>query len=319
MIRALALGLLLALGATEAEATCALPFTFVNGTLADATQVNANFSALVACSVSGPATSQAGDIATWSNTTGNSLNDLGTPTQLVFLTAAPVNGLLNIVFNHPASANPQIFTGEIISADSLANNASVSGAYGMFMSIRDTPGVVTGTKGKISGLQISMTSLIARNNSPFDDATPLAIQNPGTAPITAFITLNTVGSASPYEATTGIEMNASNFYGQQFNGSYSYGIDFLQSTVSVGAIRLAGGQALIVGTPNIQVVGTDSGGNTYFSQNGLFASFQGDIRVNHAASWVATTNCGSLVTSTKCLLVVDPNGNPMYLPAYGTF
>jgi len=48
-------------------------------------------------------------------------------------------------------------------------------------------------------------------------------------------------------------------------------------------------------------------------------SLTGPTKLQNAASWVAATNCGSLSSSTKCLAVVDPNGNTMYLPAYGTF
>lgn len=51
----------------------------------------------------------------------------------------------------------------------------------------------------------------------------------------------------------------------------------------------------------------------------LALAVNGTLRLNNSASWVAPSNCGSLASSTKCLAIVDPNGNTMYLPAYGTF
>jgi hypothetical protein len=49
MIRRLALALALICAAGAARATCVLPYTLLNGTLADANQVMANFNALLAC------------------------------------------------------------------------------------------------------------------------------------------------------------------------------------------------------------------------------------------------------------------------------
>ena len=43
------------------------------------------------------------------------------------------------------------------------------------------------------------------------------------------------------------------------------------------------------------------------------------VKMTNASSWVAATNCGSLAGSTKCAVFYDPNGNPMYVPAYGAY
>lgn len=45
----------------------------------------------------------------------------------------------------------------------------------------------------------------------------------------------------------------------------------------------------------------------------------GTFGMSSSSDWVATSNCGSLSSSTKCLRVYDPNGNPMYFPGYGTY
>src|SRR6516165_11718978 len=47
---------------TRANVPCSVPFTFVNGTVADATQVNANFNSLVTCLGNAAAAGVNGDI-----------------------------------------------------------------------------------------------------------------------------------------------------------------------------------------------------------------------------------------------------------------
>lgn len=80
LLRAL-LAAALVLAPVAARAACtALPYTFVNGTLADADQVNANFNTVWTCanaSVTGPAGSTTGDIVVFADTTGKVLSDSG--------------------------------------------------------------------------------------------------------------------------------------------------------------------------------------------------------------------------------------------------
>lgn len=45
----------------------------------------------------------------------------------------------------------------------------------------------------------------------------------------------------------------------------------------------------------------------------------GGIKLPQSSQWAAPSACGSLPGATKCLAIVDPNGNPMYLPAYGRY
>lgn len=43
------------------------------------------------------------------------------------------------------------------------------------------------------------------------------------------------------------------------------------------------------------------------------------LKLSNAANFTAVTNCGSLASSTKCLSIIDSNGNTMFAPLYGTF
>lgn len=59
----------------------------------------------------------------------------------------------------------------------LGNNSTFIGCSGGFITSNDDASVTTSTKGVLYGLQLSVRPLIARNNSPYDDATGLVIQN----------------------------------------------------------------------------------------------------------------------------------------------
>lgn len=45
----------------------------------------------------------------------------------------------------------------------------------------------------------------------------------------------------------------------------------------------------------------------------------GYFKLSATASWAPPSSCGSLSGSTKCIAIVTPNGNVMYVPAYGTY
>jgi hypothetical protein len=46
---------------------------------------------------------------------------------------------------------------------------------------------------------------------------------------------------------------------------------------------------------------------------------EGSLQFLSNSVFTATSNCGSLSGSTKCIGIIDPSGNTMYVPAYGTF
>lgn len=80
---------------SSAHAVCALPYTFLNGTVADATQVNANFTSLLGCintaisggigNVNGPSSSVLTDVAIFNNTAGTLVK--GTAGDFAYSTA----------------------------------------------------------------------------------------------------------------------------------------------------------------------------------------------------------------------------------------
>ena len=81
------------------------------------------------------------------------------------------------------------------------------------------------------------------------------------------------------------------------------------------------------------ISGTDTGGGTYplvvkdgSGTNLFFISDAGGLtyagaglKISNSSNWSAASNCGSLASSTKCLGVLDPNGNTVFIPVYGTF
>lgn len=87
-------------------------------------------------------------------------------------------------------------------------------------------------------------------------------------------------------------------------GAYTYlsGVDFSQATFTGFAWDSPGAEIGAVGDVLFRSLTT---ANTL-----KFAS---------ASQFTAVTNCGSLASSTKCLSIVDSNGNTMFAPLYGTF
>jgi hypothetical protein len=66
----------------------------------------------------------------------------------------------------------------------------------------------------------------------------------------------------------------------------------------------------------------DVSGNLTSMGSGIFTgqlTTASGLTVSGSGSWSAPSNCGSLSGSTKCFEVVDPNGNIMSIPAYGTY
>src|SRR5258706_400129 len=92
------------------------------------------------------------------------------------------NAALNIVVNTGASAPGQLVLGQFTFMQSKGDNTTFpNGVSGGFIAVNDRSDVIAGTKGLLYAWQLSIRPQIARNNSPFDDATGLVVQNDGTA------------------------------------------------------------------------------------------------------------------------------------------
>lgn len=113
-----------------------------------------------------------------------------------------------------------------------------------------------------------------------------------------------------------------------------------RATFNIGP-RLADSSAIVFGTAGTAkfagssasgfLTGTVAGVEQWRATNGNFAigrsgpigverlTINGGVAITDAAQWTAPTNCGSVTGSTKCLTIVDPNGNPMSLAAWGTY
>ena len=96
---------------------------------------------------------------------------------------------------------------------------------------------------------------------------------------------------------------------------------------NIGVVGIDANAAINVlprGTGTLHVVGgggltVDQAASITGTLYGSTATLSGNLYLSAAANWVATSNCGTLTSATKCLRVFDPNGNPLYLPAYGTY
>jgi hypothetical protein len=110
------------------------------------------------------------------------------------------------------------------------------------------------------------------------------------------------------------------------------GIDFTYGYYSSSAIQLPQGAQINFGggatrsitystsylrysNGSINLFEIDDSGNGTLYGNVVAAQ----LKTTSVASWAAPSNCGSLTSSTECFVVLDPNGNKMYIPAYGTY
>ncbi len=144
MIRRLLLALGLCLAAGAANATCVLPFTLVSGTLADASQVMANYNALNACINALPSTdfTTTGIIST-SNTTQSTNNITGA------LVVAGGAGFGKDIFTLGAiNASGAIASGGIISG----TGAAFSGGVGINLNAAAIPPFLNVASVKVFGV-----------------------------------------------------------------------------------------------------------------------------------------------------------------------
>jgi hypothetical protein len=101
------------------------------------------------------------------------------------------------------------------------------------------------------------------------------------------------------------------------NVGLSLGADGVSGTAGSYTIQF---NSLLSGVQKQASIGIDGGGDLVLSpQTGGLVVVTGVVNMKSTSSWGPVTGCGSLTSSTKCLIVTDPNGNSMQIPAYGTY
>jgi hypothetical protein len=101
------------------------------------------------------------------------------------------------------------------------------------------------------------------------------------------------------------------------NVGLSLGADGVSGTIGSYTIQF---NSLLAGVQKQASIGSDGGGDlALMPQAGAFVIVTGIVNMKSTSSWGPVTGCGSLTSSTKCLIVLDPNGNYMQIPAYGTY
>lgn len=128
----------------------------------------------------------------------------------------------------------------------LGNNSTFEGCSGGFFTSNDNASVVAGTKGVLYGLQLAVRPLIARNNSPNDDATGLVVQNNATGIFIAtdavFVGHNSVftGGAAEWQTAFLDNANVNSAYAVATGVTVGYGVDLCWggcATVNNAAFR----------------------------------------------------------------------------------
>jgi hypothetical protein len=150
------------------------------------------------------------------------------------------------------------------------------------------------------------------------------ISSNGTAAVDAF-------ASYTGPAVIGIDMSAASFtkkaaitlphdVGIYFNSSASGCCSWpYQTTVGTTYLSYSNSlTALAFVVDNSPAFLISAGQVSVVSANGL-AITNGTLHLTNSGNWTAPSSCGSLTSSTKCIAVTDPNGNTMFIPAYGTY
>jgi hypothetical protein len=151
------------------------------------------------------------------------------------------NAPLNIVVDTGPNAPSQLVLSQFVFMKSKGDNATFPNGVGAgFFAISDRSDVTALNKGLLYGPQISIRPQIARNNSPFDDATGLVIQNDGTAKATDayYVGVGPSVAGNQWDAGYTIACNAQFAY--RAFGTYSKGIDFSAATFTGFAFQSPG-------------------------------------------------------------------------------
>lgn len=267
--------------------------------------------------VTGPTPTTVGDIALFNNTTGTLLKggtgNIGTIAGFTITglnTAREENGIVQLNGTHQAG-QAYVVPGMGVFMTSVADNSGIKGAYGIFIRVDDDASVAgnPALRGKLSGLQANVKVLAARNNSPADDVTGVAINNVGTANGSEglYIGQNVVGGDCSgvvnCDFNTGVGVDANAYYGIALAGSYGIGIDLARAaSFSASAIRMKEETAIVFtptpGGTEYSLISSDSSHNVRLGQNAQQQIAQGTFVVPNMPTTCSGNPVGTLWNSS---------------------
>lgn len=226
-----------------------------------------------------------------------------------------------------SSAPANIVYGNLFVTQSKGNNTTFIGAATGLFEARDRSDVTVSNKGVLYALQLSVVPSQARNNSPYDDVTGLAISNTtGTSGAKGTDAIYLAHNSSVFPSTSewfsGLTIASNNDIAIQIAGRQaSYGIDLQPATFPSGAaIRLPNasniyfrnaansGDVPVIGMDNTNTInlgGTNVAGTHIANYFGTTAP----TLVNAAActsGYTVTTNDNWLLVTTTCALTLPP-------------
>lgn len=124
------------------------------------------------------------------------------------------------------------------------DNTNLYGCIGIFTLVGDRAGVVAGTKGLIYGIAINIAPIVARDNSPFDDAAGLVVTNSGIAKATDAIYVGNNSGIVGAQWVTGVLVQTVADYAYRSLGTFGYGFETAGATFTGHPIRLGNNTSL---------------------------------------------------------------------------
>ena len=183
--------------------------------------------------------------------------------------------LISLTINHTDLTPSGIDETLRIVTSGRGNNTTFIGVSNAYFNAIDDGSVTSGTKGVLYGAQFSVRPLLSRNNSPFDDADGLVVQN--AAPVAAtglatdaiYIGHNSLFTGGLAEWQTGVQVAANSVAAFAAIATFGYGMDLCWggtcSTISTAAIRIPNASLIVgmnaAGNANITIAEVDASNN----------------------------------------------------------
>lgn len=154
---------------------------------------------------------------------------------------AEQDSALNVTVDLGAAAPPGVIPTTTLLSLSQGNNTTFVGGAALKLVAKDRASVNSSNKGVLYPLYCSVQPSVARNNSPFDDATGHIIQNDGTAKAADGLYVGTgSGGIVGAQWANAIAVNTLADYLLRGLGTYTTGIDISGATLSGNAFASPG-------------------------------------------------------------------------------
>lgn len=187
-------------------------------------------------------------------------------------TFAENDAALNVNVDLGSTAPPGVVNTTYFSTQSRGDNTTFIGGCTVKIIGADRAGVSGSTKGVLYPLYVSCQPSVARNNSPFDDADGILIQNDGTAKGADALYIGQGGGFAGHQWANAVAVGGSADNLLFVNGSYTNGLSLASGTFSGTAIATPGFSVDGSGNATVASLAITGGAWTAFTPSPVWAN-----------------------------------------------